>query len=444
MVFVSVTIQHRSAEDGIVYRITGKCFHSMRKNEAPHSLVCDILVSSAETCICNGTCSCTIGDSGCCGHLIGLLFQVAEYSTLKLSAVPDPVPSTSLPQEWHKPRGKKIGAARVEDITLSSPAGVTKSRAVSSTLYNPLEGCAKPDFQTFRLQLEQMTSSCQWLTMESDSASLAQTKFGDVPRGCVLSYQQVQDPLNICNVPGVEFPPLPVADFTAPMMRVISESQTRKLERLMVTYEQSVAFEKDTRLQTESALWHQLRQSRITASKVGQVCIRRSAHDKLCDQLRRKFRATAAMKEGSLREPEAAVAYANIMNDDVNLYACGLVISPYSYWIAASPDRKVYCPTRQPPFGLLEIKCPQAQVIQDVKCLESVATSDGSVYRLKRSDIYYYQVMCQLAVTGLTWCDFFIYLENSTCHLETIDFDPVFWCAAQGKVDSFFFGYFLE
>ena len=78
-------------------------------------------------------------------------------------------------------------------------------------------------------------------------------------------------------------------------------------------HNQSVALEKDTRLQTESALWRQLRQSRITASKVGQVCIRHSAHDKLCDQLRRKFRATAAMKEGSLREPEAAVAYANIL-----------------------------------------------------------------------------------------------------------------------------------
>jgi hypothetical protein len=33
---------------------------------------------------------------------------VAEYSTLELAAVPDPVPSTSLPQEWHKPRGEKI------------------------------------------------------------------------------------------------------------------------------------------------------------------------------------------------------------------------------------------------------------------------------------------------------------------------------------------------
>jgi len=35
-------------------------------------------------------------------------FQLAEYHTLQLSSVPDPVP-----QEWHKPRGDRIGPASV-------------------------------------------------------------------------------------------------------------------------------------------------------------------------------------------------------------------------------------------------------------------------------------------------------------------------------------------
>ena len=130
---------------------------------------------------------------------------------------------------------KNTGAARIEELTLSSPAGVTKSRVVCSTFYSPLEECAMPNFQKVSLNLEQISSSCQWLTVESDNASLAETKFSDLPIGCVLSHQQVQDPQNICNVPGVEFPPPRVTDFTAPMMRVVSESQTRKLERLMVT-----------------------------------------------------------------------------------------------------------------------------------------------------------------------------------------------------------------
>jgi len=61
------------------------------------------------------------------------------------------------------------------------------------------------------------------------------------------------------------------------------------------------------------------------------------------------------------------------------------------------------------------------------------------VYRLKTSDNYYYQIMCQLAVAGLTWCDFFIYLASDEYHLETIYFDQDFWKEAQAKVDSFSF-----
>lgn len=46
------------------------------------------------------------------------------------------------------------------------------------------------------------------------------------------------------------------------------------------------------------------------------------------------------------------------MDEEVNIYPCGLVISSWSPWIAATPDRKVFCPSLNPPHGLLEIKCP--------------------------------------------------------------------------------------
>jgi len=129
------------------------------------------------------------------------------------------------------------------------------------------------------------------------------------------------------------------------------------------------------------------------------------------------------------------------MTQAVNLYPSGLVISPFSPWIAASPDRKVYCPDRDPPFGLLEIKCPQNIHINDVIYLKN--KKQPSVTRLKRSHEYYFQVMCQLAVTGLEWCDFFVYLESGESHLETISFDPIFWAAAQAKIDSFFFEHYM-
>src|SRR6218665_501232 len=127
------------------------------------------------------------------------------------------------------------------------------------------------------------------------------------------------------------------------------------------------------------------------------------------------------------------------MNDEVNLYSCGIVVSPYVPWIAASPDRKVYCPGRQPSFGLLEIKCPQNDELHKVEYLEM---HDGSL-KLKRAHNYYYQIQCQLAVTGLQWCDFIVYLNNGLLHMETIFFDEHCWnTTIQCKVDDFYLTYF--
>ena len=53
--------------------------------------------------------------------------------------------------------------------------------------------------------------------------------------------------------------------------------------------------------------------------------------------------------------------------------------------------------------------------INDAKCLQF---RDGQL-SLKKSDNYYYQIQIQLAVTGLEWCDFFVWTENDS-HPETV------------------------
>jgi hypothetical protein len=109
---------------------------------------------------------------------------------------------------------------------------------------------------------------------------------------------------------------------------------------------------------------------------------------------------TAAMRRGHICEPIAGKAYATKLQNKVNLYPCGVVVNLWSPWIAASPDRKAYNPQRNPPFGLLEIKCPIVQHINEVKCLKKDA--DGQM-KLKRNDNYFYQIMTQMAVTGLKY-----------------------------------------
>lgn len=53
-------------------------------------------------------CSCAIGSTGSCGHIVGLLYSLAHMKVSTLKAIPTDVANTSLPQTWHIPRGKHI------------------------------------------------------------------------------------------------------------------------------------------------------------------------------------------------------------------------------------------------------------------------------------------------------------------------------------------------
>ena len=83
-----------------------------------------------------------------------------------------------------------------------------------------------------------------------------------------------------------------------------------------------------------------------------------------------------------------------------------------------------------PPLGLLEIKCPftykdltpsEASLNQDFYC-EMV---DNKI-RLKHSHKYYAQVQGQLALSGLTWCDFVVY-THAGLNIERINFNQTYW-----------------
>ena len=75
----------------------------------------------------------------------------------------------------------------------------------------------------------------------------------------------------------------------------------------------------------------------------------------------------------------------------------------------------MYDPTRNEVFGLLEIKCPQCESCRDAKYLKIV---NGQL-NLKKTHEYYFQVMGQMAITGLKWCDFMVFCKNDW-HIETI------------------------
>ena len=92
------------------------------------------------------------------------------------------------------------------------------------------------------------------------------------------------------------------------------------------------------------------------------------------------------------------------------------------------------------PFGLLEIK-----VVKEGETdfgYVSYLTKDAitNEFTLKNTDFYYYQVQCQLALTGVEWCDFFSYITDDLFVSVRIPFP---W-EAKNKVDSFYFQHYLN
>lgn len=147
-------------------------------------------------------------------------------------------------------------------------------------------------------------------------------------------------------------------------------------------------------------------------------------------------------------EPQAAFIYASkAKQNQVNLFPSGLVINPKCPWLGCTPDRKVFDLGVEEqglsPFGLLEIKVVKEGATDFENVAYLTKDNDSNVLKVKRNHDYHYQVQCQLALTGLEWCDFFSYINDTTFFCERIMFDPIFFQTAKDRVDYFFFTYFL-
>lgn len=126
----------------------------------------------------------------------------------------------------------------------------------------------------------------------------------------------------------------------------------------------------------------------------------------------------------------------------VNIYPVGIIIHPKAFWLAASPDRRVYDPSSAEQFGLLEIKCPDMEKKSSLDEVDYLVKHNHT-YSLKKSHTYYYQIQMQMAVTGLPWTDLYCWSDKIT-HLERIVFDAYYWSKVKLNIDEFYFSFFLQ
>ncbi|KAI2646375.1 hypothetical protein H4Q32_028342 [Labeo rohita] len=192
--------------------------------------------------------------------------------------------------------------------------------------------------------------------------------------------------------------------------------------------------EEATREQSSCPDWHQLRRSRVTASRFREICHVRglSSAESLAERIIRGTRQTAKMRRGAEMESEVTVEYSKLKN--VNYSPCGLIIHPNAPWLGASPDGVVFDPTDNPQFGLVEIKCPNVKNIVDCKYLQM----DHGFLTLKKSHAYYFQVQGQLLVSGMQWCDFMVWAQEDY-FVQRIYSDTSVHKVIREKVDYFYF-----
>lgn len=146
--------------------------------------------------------------------------------------------------------------------------------------------------------------------------------------------------------------------------------------------------------------WWAARLGKASASRMGDIMAKGrggapSASRKnymmtlLCERLtgqKEESFTSAAMQRGTDLEPLARGAYE--VHTGLDVTEVGFVIHPTIELLGASPDGQIE------PDGCLEIKNPNTA--------QHVAVLQSGGYDQK----YHWQMMCQMACTGMDWCDF--------------------------------------
>ena len=211
------------------------------------------------------------------------------------------------------------------------------------------------------------------------------------------------------------------------------------MKSLQVSFHMAHRIEAATREQSSCQEWHRLRKMRVTSTRFHEACHVRchTSAENLAHRILRGTVMTKDMRRGIDMEPVAVTEYCSLKN--VNYSPCGFIIHPDAPWLGCSPDGVVFDPSENPPFGLLEIKCPNIKSYVDCPYLKM---SDGSL-QLRRQHKYYWQVQGQILLTGLEWCDFVVCAQEDML-VERIHKNLDVMCTIRDRGDLFFFYHYLQ
>lgn len=191
----------------------------------------------------------------------------------------------------------------------------------------------------------------------------------------------------------------------------LSQAQVREVEML-------------TKNQNETQAWYAARYGRITASKMHAACHTNPEKPAktimldVCPQdscESKKGPRIPAIEWGKKNELKALKDFeesANKCHSGLSMRKCGFFISTEHSFIGASPDAIVECSCCG--TGCVEVKCPFTKRFETVAQMANdenfyVQKQVDGAYQVVKKHPYYYQMQCQLLVTGVQYCDFVVW-----------------------------------
>ncbi|XP_047188518.1 uncharacterized protein LOC118309784 [Scophthalmus maximus] len=271
---------------------------------------------------------------------------------------------------------------------------------------------------------------------------LVDCDFGEVPKGCPLSYQcPVPSPKDYKTLDDAPSRPLFPMSFyrLEPVSRLpnLSAQEQEHVTVRQITWDAAHILELSTRECKEPA--EELCKLRLT-SHFKEICKLKPGQDhaeRLISKMHNGFpRCKSALIEKNMKT-EALREYCRHLC--LNWYPCGLVVHPNAPWLGALPDGLVYDPNENPTFGLVHVKCIEYRSFVDCSFL---VCWDG-ILKLNTGHPYYWHIQGEMIVTGTSWCDLFV-ISTDDMLVQRIYRDKILIKYMMTKLHNFFFCYYLR
>jgi hypothetical protein len=205
--------------------------------------------------------------------------------------------------------------------------------------------------------------------------------------------------------------------------------------------------------QSKNKAWKAARMVRITASKFKAVVNRRKKdHTKLIESLIRPSSFSNKWTQwGTDGEAVALAAYVKQKSDEgyhvISKADLGLVVNPNFPYLGASLD----CFIRLEKYGQLFQGAVEIKTLAKHAplTLSQAAEVPGIFFQcndnklsLNKDHTFYYQVQGQMFISGLEWCDIFVWTPQGSDY-ETVRKDNTLWATMLTKLSDFYFFHLL-